>query len=80
MPITGDSLAQTLRDFVKGIAPSAVPFSKPELKAAIAAADAWMESNAASYNAALPQPFRGTATVSWKAIILALVALRRSGK
>lgn len=54
-------------------------FTKDELAAAASAADAWADANAASYNAALPQPFRGTATAGQKALLLAAVALRRAG-
>lgn len=39
---------------------------KSVLKAAIDATDNWIEANFASYNAALPQPFRGSATLKQK--------------
>lgn len=54
-------------------------FSKPDLVAAVAAVDDWAEANAASYNSALPQPFRGTATAAQKAILLAYVCMRKAG-
>lgn len=52
---------------------------KADLIAAVNAVDDWTEANAASYNTALPQPFRGAATPAEKALILAYVALRRAG-
>lgn len=54
-------------------------FTKPDLAAAVAAVDAWVDTNTTSYNNALPQPFRGTATPQQKALLLALVAMKRTG-
>lgn len=53
--------------------------SKPDVKAAVDAVDDWAEANASAYNSALPQPFRGTANASQKALILAYVCMRRAG-
>ena len=80
MAIVGDILSQTIREFIKDVQPEAMPFTRAELIAAIDAADAWADSNAASFNAALPLPFRSTASASWKALLLSYVAMRRSGK
>ena len=55
----------------------ATPFLKADLKAAVDAMDAWLDSNAASANAALPQPFRGAASVQQKALLLQFVIQRR---
>jgi hypothetical protein len=54
-----------------------VGITKPELRAAIDAADDWANSNAASYNSALPLPARTTLTAAQKARILAYVVTRR---
>ncbi len=54
--------------------------SKTDLRAAVDALDDWVEVNASSLNSALPQPFRGSATLEQKAIMLAYVALRRAGR
>ena len=51
--------------------------TKTDLQAAINAADDWADSNAASYNSALPATFRTNATVAQKAFLLAMVALAR---
>ncbi|MEV0616193.1 hypothetical protein AB0I81_22960 [Nonomuraea sp. NPDC050404] len=55
-------------------------FTKPDLVAAVAAADQWVEDNAVSYNQALPQPFRSSATAEQKIAILAYVLWRRIGR
>lgn len=53
--------------------------TKPDIKAAVDAVDDWADANATSYNSALPQPFRGTATAAQKAALLAYVCMRRAG-
>lgn len=53
--------------------------TKPDLKAAVDAADDWCDANASSFNTALPQPFRGTANASQKNLLLAYVCMRRAG-
>lgn len=58
---------------------TAVRFSKAELIAAANAADSWASDNAASFNAALPNPFRSTATAAEKNLLLAYVCLARAG-
>jgi hypothetical protein len=55
-------------------------FTKSDLQAAVAAADQWVEDNTASYNTALPQPFRSSATTDQKAWVLAYVLWRRIGR
>lgn len=70
------TLAQLLRD---AAVMQTGAHSKPSLRAALDAADAWVDANAASFNTALPQPFRGAASPQEKAAILAYVCLRRGG-
>jgi hypothetical protein len=55
-------------------------YTKADLRAAVDATDAWIESNAAAFNTALPQPFRGAATAQQKTDLLCWVAQRRAGK
>lgn len=55
-------------------------FNKADLKAAVDAADTWCENNAAAYNTALPQPFRGAASAQQKTDLLCFVAQRRAGR
>lgn len=54
-------------------------FTKTDLAAAVTAADAWADTNATSYNTALPVPFRTTATAAQKSILLAYVCMKRTG-
>lgn len=54
-------------------------FTKADLRAALDACDTWVDSNAASFNTALPQPFRGAATAQQKTLLLCFVAMRRAG-
>lgn len=54
-------------------------FTKPDLAEAVDALDQFLDENAAALNAALPQPFRGAATVQQKALLLCYVVLRRYG-
>jgi len=50
---------------------------KADLRAALDAADAWVDANAASFNAAIPQPARAELTTRQKARLLLLVVQRR---
>lgn len=54
-------------------------FTKAELQSAVDAADSWVDTNAAEYNTALPQPFRANATPAQKAVLIAYVCFRRAG-
>lgn len=51
--------------------------TKTDLRAAVNAADDWANSNAASYNTAIPQPARNALTSAQKARILSYVILKR---
>jgi hypothetical protein len=53
--------------------------SKPDLKAAVDAIDDWADTNAVSFNTAIPQPARGVASNAQKALLLAYVCMRRAG-
>ena len=50
---------------------------KSDLNAAVDAADSWVDSNAASYNSALPATFRANATPGQKSLLLVAVVLMR---
>ena len=58
----------------------ACAFTKPQLHAAVAAADQWVEDNLISYNAALPTAFKTGATPAQKADLLGFLLWRRIGK
>jgi hypothetical protein len=68
--------AQMMREAVFG---GLVGCTKADLRAAVDAADSWIESNSTAYNTALPQPFRGQATATQKTLLLCWVAMRRAG-
>jgi hypothetical protein len=51
--------------------------SKTELQNAVNATDSWIDSNQASFNAALPQPARDELTASQKTLLFCAVALMR---
>lgn len=54
--------------------------TKPQLRAAVDAADDWVDNNAAAFNSALPAAFRAAATAEQKAELLAFVIMRRANK
>lgn len=51
--------------------------SKADLRAAVNALDAFLDTNAATINAAIPQPARGALTTRQKALLLMYVVARR---
>lgn len=67
--------AQMMREALGGV-PNCV---KSDLRAAVDATDTWIDSNAASFNSALPTAFRTNATQQQKTLLFCFVALRRAG-
>lgn len=57
----------------------ACAFEKAHLAAAVDATDQWVEDNSVSFNTALPQPFRGSATPTQKSLLLCIVVMKRAG-
>jgi hypothetical protein len=55
----------------------AISITKADLRAAVDALDAFLETNAAAVNNAIPQPARGALSARQKAWILARVIERR---
>lgn len=53
--------------------------TKADLRAAVDATDAWIDSNAASYNVSIPQPARNALTPAQKTLLFCFVAMRRAG-
>lgn len=53
--------------------------TKTQLRAAVDATDQWIEDNQASFNNALPTPFRTNASLAQKTFLFCYVAMRRSG-
>jgi hypothetical protein len=56
---------------------TSIPISKAELLAAVEATDDWIETNQASYNAALPEAARTDLTTAQKTLLFCAVALAR---
>ena len=67
--------AELMRDFSTN--GESIGVTKPELKAAVDALDDFLDGNAGTINAAIPQPARGTLTVQQKALMLSYVVLKR---
>lgn len=55
----------------------AISLTKPQLRAAVDAADAWVDAAAASYNNALPAEARNKLTAKQKAMLLMFVIAKR---
>lgn len=51
--------------------------TKADLRAAVDAIDSWIDSNAVSFNNAIPQPARGALTTKQKAALMMLVISKR---
>ena len=71
-----DGAGDLMRD-LSDVRESTGTLLKTDLRAAYNAADQWASDNAASFNTALPQPFRGAATATQKARLLAAVLNKR---
>lgn len=54
-----------------------MPILKAAVRAAVDAADDWANSNAGSYNTALPAAFKNNATIDQKSRLLEMVIVRR---
>lgn len=70
-------LAQWMRELD---IPMPATLTKPDLAAAVAAVDDWIEVNATSFNQALPQPFRTAANLQMKTLLFCYVAMRRANR
>ena len=53
------------------------PLAKADLRAAVDAVDDFLDANAATINAAIPQPARGALTTKQKALLLMYVVAKR---
>jgi hypothetical protein len=60
----------------RGLVPAGV--DKAEFRAAVDAIDDVYDSQAATWNTALPQPYRGAATAAQKYELFALIGLQRA--
>lgn len=55
----------------------ALALTKAQLRAAVDAIDVWADTNASSFNTAIPQPARTALTARQKALLLMMVIRRR---
>jgi hypothetical protein len=53
--------------------------TKSDVQAAVDATDSWIDSNAASFNAALPDPAKSVLSGAQKTLLFCYVALKRAG-
>lgn len=77
MAVLNDTERQAIRNYVMRRWGAAI--TKDELRAAIDATDSWIDSNAASYNAALPAAAQSGLSAAEKTILFCVVALKRAG-
>lgn len=82
MSLSTTDIARTAAQFCRDLRDSAGPFAfvKADLGEAVTAVDTWVDTNQTSFNAALPQPFKGAATSTQKALLLCYVVMRRVSK
>lgn len=80
MTLSAQDRFRTFAQFMRTLDLPMTGITKPDLVAAIAATDDWIESNQASFNTALPLPFRTAAGLPLKTLLFCYVAMRRAGK
>lgn len=78
MAVLDNAARQAVRDAIMR-ARNVGAVTKTDLRAAIDATDNWIDSNQASFNTALPEPFKGSATTQEKTVLFCFVALKRAG-
>lgn len=77
MAVLSDAGRQAIRDYL--MRRFGYALTKADVRAAIDATDAWIDGNAAAYNAALPAAAQAGLTASEKTILFCFVALKRAG-
>lgn len=80
MALTQKQQKDTVHDLVEADGTLSVSgLIKPDLLAAVAAGDAWVTANQASFISALPEPFKSTSTPAQKILLFHLIVTRRYG-
>lgn len=79
MGLTADQTMALWANFMREFSQQRIPLNltKTELKQAIEAVDAWIDANAASFNAALPAAARSALSAKQKAMLLFYVTMKR---
>lgn len=80
MPLDATGRARTLAQWMRELDLPLSGITKPDIAAALAATDDWIDANQASFNQALPQPFRSAASLPMKTLLFCYVAMRRAGR
>lgn len=80
MALDATGRARTLAQWMREMDDPCAGLTKPDLQAALAAIDDWIDANQTSFNSNLPQPFRSTATTAMKMRLFAYVLWRRAGR
>jgi hypothetical protein len=77
--LTTEERAAVLQEFAEATSAARDPLSvaTPDMEAGILAIDTWIDSNQASFIAAMPQPFRGGTTTRQKLDLFTRVAHKR---
>lgn len=79
MALTGPQVLDAWHRWVAQLGQAPCQLSVTDLQAAVTAVDTWCTNNSASFNTALPDPFKSIATAGQKAALLAIVAVNRYG-
>jgi hypothetical protein len=80
MALDATNRARTIAQLMRDSSLSTAGLTKPDLRAALNAIDDWIDANQTSFNAALPLPFRTTASPELKSMVFCYVLLRRNGR
>lgn len=80
MPLDATGRFRALAQFMRDTALPMSGITKPDLVAALAAIDDWVDDNATSFNQALPLPFRTAASLELKVLLFTYVLMRRVGR
>ena len=77
--LSAQDRATVLKRFGRDLSDSRIPFnvSKPDLAAAIAGIDDWVEANQASFNSAIPLPARTQLSAKHKVQLFVAIVLKR---
>lgn len=78
MALTTEERMAAIRRFLRRRRPPDV--AKADVIAAAQAMDEWLDANAASFNSALADPFKGVATTQQKYLLLLYILLKRMGE
>jgi len=80
MTLSAQDRFRTFAQFMRTLNLPLTGITKPDLVAAVAATDDWIETNQTSFNNALPLPFRTAASLPLKTLLFCYVAMRRAGR